>query len=213
MRAFLVAMGAALLAAGAASGATLSLDLDKSTYQPGDDVVITATLDLDGSEVLGVFGYMDLSVSWNPSLLSVKNAGVLYPEGNGSQLITAGPGIGGSALTGAGGTVSATGPASSECDVSGYQCRFLHQFNPMFGSISLDAQTLVATLVLNVEGSGNADLSVSELYFFGNSLADPALIQYGANWSALAIPEPASGSLLALGLVGIAQARRRLRSL
>ena len=119
---------------------------DTRSCSIGDDIFIEATVVIDGTEVVGPFGFIQLAVEWNPDVASVKNAGVNHRFGNGAQIVTAGPGVGGAVLTA--GAAALSGSGTPLCSNDGSSCSFLGQTNASFDTITLDAQTLVATLVL-----------------------------------------------------------------
>jgi hypothetical protein len=196
---------ALLLAASTGTAATLTLDLDQSVYQVGDDIIVTATLEATGTEFLITFESYVLEIGWDPAVASVKNAGELFAQGHATQQVVAGPGAGGSVLTYDGG-LPISGPIPTyPCFADEAKCTVLFQNQEVFDPVTLDAQTLVGTLVLRADAAGALGESITQTDF----VAGTDLVVGNNFGSAVVVPEPTTGLLVSLGLLGIAGARRR----
>lgn len=206
MKRTLITMLAAMFAASGASAATLLVDTDSDFYLLNDLITITATFTSDGSETAGFGQGIGFSIQWDDTIANPDNEGDLFADGHGTQLVTSGPNAGASQLSANGGSVLFAGPANTGCNNNGYACEFLTQTNTSFSTVTLDAQTLVATLVLRAEALGDLNLATFSLV---NTLSPATDVTFGTNLQNAVVPEPTTAALLGLGLLGLGVAGRR----
>lgn len=204
------ALGLLILASASGSDAlSLHLDIDKATYLVGETVTVTATLDTAGAAAGDPLEgeIVALQVTWADRILDAQGAGAF---GSSSQIITSGANAGSSNLTSLSGAIPWIGPANTSCVSlgagAGNTCSILNQ--ALIGQdLAPDASVLVGTLKLTVVALGDFDLGVGAFDVLGGQV--PLIL--GANFQSagMYIPEPGTASLLGLGLLGLASARRR----
>jgi len=207
MKRTLITFLAVMFAAAGASAATIFVDIDKDSYLPGDQVIVTATLDVVGDEVVNAFGFINTNVIWDSSVASVANANGGF--GTGTQNVIAGPGVGGANLTG--GADQLSGSGTPTCSNNGNTCQIISQTNAGFSPISLDAQQLVAELILVVNAPAVPGTSVG-LMFNADILGDGGAgltVSARAAAGGTIVPEPTTGLMLGLGLLGLGFGGRR----
>jgi len=179
---------AVLLAfATAASGATLSVVSDKSTYNIGETITLTVTGDDAGATSYGVQG-------------ALLYDGALVDNGTRAQTV----------LVGDVGAWSAG--KLPNADTGALAGTFSYAFNQAAGLAAQDANNLPATfstvtLIAKALGVVNANWDTSgggnSLDFFGLTTAA------GTSFTIVPIPEPSTVALLGLGLVGLVLGGRR----
>lgn len=169
-----------------AAAATLTIQLDQATYNPGDIITMTILGDSQGAQDIFAYGQIEFS----PVAVLGASAVVAVPPSD---------------------TVGVTwlqGGLTGNCNLT--TCIMINMIPSAVVSLGVDPLsepfvygTVTATagapgvypIFWNTTGLG------FELGFFGLTDAPAA--------SLVIVPEPATGALLALGLVALARARRR----
>jgi hypothetical protein len=232
MKRTLIAIAVALVAASGANAATMSIDTDKSTYNVGELITITATLTIAaaGDVADSAAGTaISLEASWDPTTGFVANGALPGNYGTSSQIVTVGPLAGGSNLSSFGGGApcgsnlssfgggapwiggSPNGCVSAGAG-AGNTCILISQ--SLFSAFAPDdPQTLVGTLVLEASALGSLGLVVASAAYLGGGITGPSSVTVGSNFaSAAVVPEPTTAAMLGLGLLGLSVAGRRRRS-
>lgn len=197
--ALLAMLGVALASGSAAHAATLSLVLDKTVYAPGETVTIRLIGDSQGGTDHSLFASL---IKPDPSvLLDLKLERFAPPTSDGF------PWIQGAQLQ------PPCGPNPSECTL----INMIH-FNGLNSDVGVDPALepftyAVLTGTAGLPGEYNLAWTTAptrHVDFFGLTSTAGATFTIGQMTTVLA-PEPGTAALLALGLVGLASARRRTR--
>jgi hypothetical protein len=218
MKRTLIALVAALAVSSAANAATMSIDTDKSTYNVGDLITITATLNIVSGDAADAPAgtAISLEASWDPTTAFVANGALPGNYGTSSQIVTVGPLAGGSNLSSFGGGAPWIGGSPNGCVSAGAgagnTCILISQ--SLFSAFAPDdPQTLVGTLVLEASALGSLGLVVASAAYLGGGITGPSSVTVGSNFaSAAVVPEPTTAAMLGLGLLGLSVAGRRRRS-
>jgi hypothetical protein len=180
----------AVAIAGAANGASLSINPDKLTYDIGETITVTIFGDDQGASAYGIFGRLLYN-------------GYLVDNGTRSQdTLVASDGyhwVKGALEAHDTGANSATSGDSEAFDQVNLPGEDAANLPGTFSTVTLIAQN-VGILDLNWDTSGHTGF---ELYFFGATSAPGA--------SVTIVPEPATAVLFAAGLLAFAVSRRALR--
>jgi hypothetical protein len=216
MKRTLIAIAVALVAASGANAATMSIDTDKSTYNVGELITITATLTIAaaGDVADSAAGTaISLEASWDPTTGFVANGALPGNYGTSSQIVTVGPLAGCSNLSSFGGGAPWIGGSPNGCVSAGAgagnTCILISQ--SLFSAFAPDPnQVLVGTLVLEASAVGSLGLVVASAAYLGGGITGPGSVTVGANFaSATVVPEPTTAAMLGLGLLGLSFAGRR----
>ena len=178
--------------ASAATAATISVDTNKKTYNPGDSIVMTVVTTISGAE--GLQAQYVLELLWNDAQI----AGVPGPMVFGVPLTSFGGGLPWFQSIG-------TCLAAS--------CLVLDELSPIIPTATADATAATGgprvgtlTMIAGLEGLINFSFGVVTP---GGGVLAPS---FGGNAAtAEVIPEPTTAALLGLGLTGLALAGRRRR--
>lgn len=173
----------ALLAMGAASPAgavSLTMQTDKPVYDLGDDIVITITADTTTSEAMAEQAFVSL-VYDQPAL--VDGVGAVAAQS--------------AAITSFSGAIT-WGTSQPACTATG--CVVIDQFTDF--PLPPDPAIIIGTLAVRLLAYGVLTISADSVSWFG--AAAPQAIEITL------VPEPATATLLAGGLLGLAlRARSR----
>ena len=225
MKRIFIALASALIVASGANAATMSIDTDKASYDIGELVTVTATLNIVAGDLndSAVGTAISLEAGWDSSAFRVANGDLANDDfGTSSQIVTVSPtsSLNTSNLSALNGAIPFTGGSPNGCvsagGGAGNVCIMLSQsllglaFGPDVG------QTLVGTLVLEAIGlgaggaTGGSLLSVVSAAYLGGGITGPGSVSVGENFaSATVVPEPTTAAMLGLGLLGLSFAGRR----
>ena len=172
----------------ASSGATLAVSPDKLTYNVGETITLTVTGDDGGASAHGIFGRLEYNTAGLVKNATRTQATLVGNSGNWIK----------------GGLPFSDGPSANST-----------AFNQIEPSITTGPDTILnlpgtlstITLIASATGVVNVNWNTAagsgfEILFFGLTNAP------GTSFTIVGTPEPTTGALLALGLLGLAGWRR-----